>query len=481
MKLSLSIRIFIAYILFSAISAIFIWHSVVKEISPGIRQSTEEGLVDTANLLAEVFREPFISGELSSISSRDILMRYQERNPNALIWGVEKNQLDYSFYITDSDGIVVLDSAMENEGKDFSKWNDVYLTLQGEYGARSTRLNPYDETTNIMYVGAPIISDNDQIVGVVSVSKPTSSLLPYIDKAKSRIIFIISTLALLGLTIGVFMSWWISREIRKIKNYAHKVSIGEKVTLDLSQIRSNEFYDLAKALQNMRTKLDGKSYIEQYIQTLTHELKSPLTGISTSIELIDASMPQDQRQKFLNNIQSETIRLQHLIEELLKLSQLEQKQELKHTSKILLNDQVRELVTIFDAQINQKKIQLNIQSDGDLWIDGDKFWIQQAIINLLDNAVRHTDQGGNIRIKVSRSHSSIEILNSGAHIPEFAIGKLTQKFFSLPDQKSGSRSSGLGLSLVLEIMSLHKGRLNIENISEGVSAQMIFKKMPSDT
>ena len=90
--------------------------------------------------------------------------------------------------MTDAKGIVLLDSSGVAVGQDYSRWNDVYLTLRGEYGARSTRSDPDDASSSVMYVAAPI-RDNGKIIGVVTVAKPNSSLQPYVDRTERRLRF----------------------------------------------------------------------------------------------------------------------------------------------------------------------------------------------------------------------------------------------------------------------------------------------------
>lgn len=96
---------------------------------------------------------------------------------------------------------MLLDSSGQDVGKDYSRWNDVYLTLRGQYGARSTRSDPADETTSVMHVAAPIL-DQGRIIGVVTVAKPNSSLQPYIDRAEQRLLNLGLGLIGLGLLVG---------------------------------------------------------------------------------------------------------------------------------------------------------------------------------------------------------------------------------------------------------------------------------------
>ena len=105
----LGIRIFLVYFLFVGLAGWFVLSTVMDEIRPGVRQSTEETLVDTANLLAEILRDEVKAGRLQQSRLPALLQAYGQRQPQAQIWGVEKTQVNHRIYVTDAKGIVVLD------------------------------------------------------------------------------------------------------------------------------------------------------------------------------------------------------------------------------------------------------------------------------------------------------------------------------------------------------------------------------------
>src|SRR5690606_29695695 len=168
-------------------------------------------------------------------------------------------------------------------GRDYSRWNDVYLTLRGRYGARSTRSDPDDDGSSVMHVAAPVL-DGGRIAGVLTVSKPNRTIEPFIQRSE-RIVRRWG-LVLLGaaLTIGLFAAWWLSRQLAGLQRYASAVTEGRRASLPRS---AGEFRDLGQALETMRDRLEGKQYVERYVHALTHELKSPLTAIRGAAELLE--------------------------------------------------------------------------------------------------------------------------------------------------------------------------------------------------
>ena len=471
----LGIRIFLVYFLFVGLAGYFVLSTVMEEIRPGVRQSTEETLVDTANLLAEFLRDDLKAGNLSESRLHEVLRAYGQRQPQANIWGLEKNQINHRIYVTDAQGIVLLDSAGDAVGEDYSRWNDVYLTLRGEYGARSTPQDAEDPDSSVMYVAAPI-KDGERIIGVVSVAKPNRALQPYIERSQRRLSWLGAGLIGLGLLVGGLLSWWLSGSLRRLTHYAQAVSEGRRA--ELPALRGGELAQLAEAVERMRTELEGKAYVERYVHTLTHELKSPLAAIRGAAELLQGEMPSEQRQRFVANIDQESARMQQLIERLLHLALVEQRQGLEEQVAVPLHELVESLLQAQMARIEAGDLQVENPIAPELVIRGERFLLRQALANLLDNALDFTPPGGVIRFDAALHGERIELrlFNQGGAIPDYALARLSERFYSLPRPGSGRKSTGLGLDFVEEVMQLHGGELHIDNVEGGVLVRLLVRR-----
>ncbi|AIC23385.1 two-component system, OmpR family, sensor histidine kinase CreC [Pseudomonas chlororaphis] len=469
----LAIRIFLVYVLFVGLTGYFVLSTVMEEIRPGVRQSTEETLVDTANLLAEILRDDFKAGTLSENRWPELLKAYGERQPAATIWGLPKNQVNHRIYVTDAEGKVVLDSSGLAVGQDYSRWNDVYLTLRGQYGARSSRSVADDPNSSVMHVGAPI-RDNGRIIGVVTVAKPNSSLQPYVDRTERRLLWYGAGLIGLGLLFGALLSWWLSVALRRLTGYAQAVSEGRRA--ELPHYRGGELEQLATAVEHMRTQLEGKAYVERYVHTLTHELKSPLAAIRGAAELLQSEMPGEQRARFVSNIDSESARMQHLIERLLNLAQVEQRHGLEEREAVPLADLANQVLDSQKARIEGKGLQVEQRIEPGLKLSGEAFLLRQALGNLLENALDFTPAGGVLRLSASRAGDQLRfsLFNQAEPIPDYALARLTERFYSLPRPDSGRKSTGLGLNFVEEVVQLHGGQMRIGNVEGGVEVSLVF-------
>lgn len=153
--MKISLKIFLGYFLLVGLAAWFVLIIFVDEVKPGVRQAMEDALVDTANVLAELALNDVKTGNIETGNFAQSLAQYQARATKANIWGIKKQAADYRVYITNEQGIVIFDSAKLAVGQDYSKWNDVYLTLHGKYGVRSSPAVAGDaQSDTIMYIAA---------------------------------------------------------------------------------------------------------------------------------------------------------------------------------------------------------------------------------------------------------------------------------------------------------------------------------------
>lgn len=470
-KINISLKIFLGYFVLVGLAAWFVLTIFVDEVKPGVRQAMEESLVDTANVLAELAAEDVKHHQIQQGSFAQGLKQYYGRSHKANIWGIKKQHADYRVYITDTKGIVIFDSANLALGQDYSKWNDVYLTLKGKYGVRSSPEVAGDpDGDTVMYVAAPI-KDGNTIIGSLTVAKPNRALLPFIERAQQKIIKWGALLLTLSILIGTLFTWRFTQKIQKLRDYALLVSKGEKATPPTSS--NDELAELALAMQTMRNELDGKQYVQDSVQHLTHELKSPLTAIQGAAELISPNMTPERQQQFLKQIKAQANRLDTIIQNMLGLAALEHQQQLNYLTKVNLKDLIDTQIAHLTEKAKQRNVEINQTTNASPALMAEAFLLGQAIYNVLDNAIDFSPSNSVIKIviEVQNQHAEIRILDQGTGVPEYALSKILDKFYSLPRPHNGQKSTGLGLNFVQEVIKLHHGTFSIQNnLDAGVTA-----------
>lgn len=498
--MSIFLRIWFAFAIVLLAGSYFTLSALQNQIKPSVRQVVEETLADNANIIANLIAPDVANQNIKTPEFHQKIIHILNRKLGAKIWSQQKNTVNQQLYITDAQGIVIYDSRGLATGQDYSRWNDVHLTLHGRYGVRSTRSDPNDSSTSTMFVAAPIIW-NGQLIGVLSLVKPGISVQPYIDLAQREMAIRALWVVVLSLIVSGIVAWWLRHGIEQVRRYALRLTpqntlgeVGDQLTQSVIKKplhfwAARELNELTQAIDNMHEALAGKTYVENYVHTLTHELKSPLTAISASAELLQDDLPSSDRLRFAQNIQEQTQRLQNLIERLLLLAKLEKHQD-HHGQKldkktIQVASHIAQLLQERSAEITTRKFQIDVSIPSDITVQAEPFWFNQALGNILDNAFDFTPQGGCITVSCSKLINEasvskqkngilIQIDNKGEAIPDYALPQIFDRYFSLPRPESGRKSTGIGLTLVREVMALHQGQVQVENVEGGVRVSLAF-------
>jgi two-component system sensor histidine kinase CreC len=462
----IGLRIFLGYFLVVGLAGYFVMRVFVDEVKPGVRQAMEDTLVDTANALAEQAAPDLRAGTIANGRFAAGIAALGRRDLDAKVWNFRKRRVDYRIYVTDARGFVVYDSAGRDVGKDYSRWNDVYLTLRGRYGARSTRSDPNDDASSVMHVAAPIRDEHGRLIGVLTVAKPNARMQPFIDSSRASILRKGGLLLGLSFLVGILVTAWLSRSLATLGRYAKAVTSGERAPPP--ELGRNEIGELGRALATMREKLDGKQYVEQYVQTLAHEMKSPLAAIRAASEILHDEPPAPERARFLANIDSQAARLSAMIDKVLALAAVEYRQSLDRLEQVELSALAQRLGADLAPRLERLELGLDCEIEPGLALRGNAFLLEQALSNLLDNAIEFSPRGGRIGLRLARSGERLvlRVSDRGPGVPEFALPRVFERFYSLP-RPDGGRSSGIGLNFVREVAALHGGEAWLHNREDG--------------
>lgn len=464
--MTLSVRVFLVYFIIVAVAAWYGLDIFRREIDPGVRKAMESSLVDMANLLAELAAEELEDGRLSTGTFAQAVRRYEERTVDARVYDITKRSLDYRVYVTDTQGTVIYDSAGGAVGEDYSAWNNVYLTLRGEYGARSSRRIAGDPTSSEMHVAAPIRID-ERMLGVLTVAYPTALLQPIVERSQTKVRNAGLALLSLALGLGLIVTWGLTRGFNRLEHYARDVARGVATTAP--NFHSREMVTLTYALESMREELEGKQYVERYVQSLAHEMKSPLAAIRGAAELLEEDLPAADRKRFLTNVREQSARLEDVIVRMLELASLEHRRGLENPTKIDIFALATEVLARHVARLGSRSVAIQTRATGMTEVMGERFLLSQAISNVVDNAIDFTPQEGSISVVCEGDDNRVRLTvhDTGPGIPEFAETRIFERFYSLPRPDTGRKGTGLGLPFVRQVAELHGGEASVANSSDG--------------
>jgi two-component system sensor histidine kinase CreC len=471
--------ILLAYLLIVGGGFYYLINRNLEELAPRYLESMEEAIVDNVNILASVIESETQGGKPDQARMRALFDRAFHRRFNAPIYSLTKTQVNARVYVTDAHGIVIYDSREKNnaEGEDYSRWHDVHETLEGRYGARSSREDPENPLSLTLYMAAPIRSKDSTLpIGVVTIGKPAESINELVRAARKRMIIVGLVGAGMILLLGVAFSMWVTAPITRLTQYARAVRDGRVAKVPhLAGREGREVRELREAFEEMRAAIEGKAYVERYVQTLTHEIKSPLSAIRGAAEILNENPPEDARVRFAGNITTEAGRIQRIVDQLLQLASLEARKAHAKMTALDLASVARETINALQPVAQAAGIELVPDApSAPVMMRGDRALLSQALGNLLQNALEFTPSGGRVVLRVNareKKQGAKEVIacveDNGSGIPDYAEGRLFEKFYSLARPRSGVKSTGLGLSLVREIAHLHGGDVSVANRTDG--------------
>ncbi|WP_242873680.1 two-component system sensor histidine kinase CreC [Pseudacidovorax intermedius] len=464
-------RIFLAVLLIYVAGISWLLWRVVGDIDPRYRESAEEAQVEIAQLMATLVEQDVIAGAIDTRRLEPLFRALYAREFSAQIYNLHKQKVELRVYVTDRSGRVIYDSTGRALGADYSRWIDVSRTLAGSYGARATRDVEGDPLSSVLYVGAPIRWAGE-IVGMVGVGKPVQSFGQFVEDARERVIWVGAGSAAALLVLALIVSVWLVRPFGLTADYIRWLRT-QRGFHPLRMLRRAAAMGRA-AVQEMGDALTGRNYVADYVQTFTHEIKSPLSAIRGAAELLqEAGMPPEERERFLANIGRESERIQQLVDRMMELTALETRRVLDQVQPVALGALLREAAAGAAPAAARRGIVFDVQGlredIGEVHAEGDPLLLRQAVGNLLDNAIDFSPEGGTVRLslRLQGRRGVIAVRDQGPGIPAYAQAQVFQKFYSLARPHSQKKSTGLGLAFVREIAALHGGAIALGNAEGG--------------
>lgn len=431
-----------------------------------------EKLRTNALLMGEVLREQLHDGEPKVI---------QEKVKSLA------DELELRITVLNPQGMVLGDSETEPwEMENHSDRTEVIKAMKDGFG-QSTR--PSDTLGyNMKYVAVRVI-DNGNLLGVVRFAMPLSEVQLEMQVIYRAVLLGAIVALVIALTIAFFVSSSMTSPIREMKEIAQRLSQGDfsrKVRIK----SQDELGELGKSLNTMADELQAKMenlkrmdrVRTDFVANVSHELKTPLTLIKGYIETLEDKAINDTKNagKFISIIKDHTDRLSNIIDDLLSLSELELSKDSIEKSEFDLKSLLDDILLGFGHALAAKQQKLTIEPQGQNFkIKADRDKVEQVFVNLIDNAVKYTNDGGRIEICLVEQNGGIVVTveDNGIGIPREDLDRVFERFYRVDKARSRQLGgTGLGLGIAKHIVLAHKGEIRIESdVNRGTT---VFVRLP---
>jgi signal transduction histidine kinase len=430
----------------------------------------EERMIDSAFLVGEQYKGMLDAG--------GVLDAAQQARLTGAVQTYE-GRIRARIQVLSTNGVVLADSSTNAApAAGLSGLPEVQSALRGKYRARFALTD--DRQYLFYYVALPIQRDG-KVCGVVYLSRHTGHVTKISIKLQQFQRLTTALAIVAGLILAVILAYSLTSRLRKLTVAATAFARGQ-APLDVRVGGRDEIAELARAIGQMATELQRTNqYNREFIATVMHELKMPVTAIQGAAELLEhgAFAKEEARVKFLGNIRFESERLARMIWELGELTKLDT--EIPHAPKETVDYGacVREIVERFETTLDSAHaaIQVNLPAKP-VFAKIIPGRIEQVLGNLLDNAVRYTPATGRIGVTVEpgADHTvSTTVRDTGCGIAPANLGKVFGRFFTTePRDRPRDYGSGLGLAIAKSIIENHRGTITVES-APGQGATFCFR------
>ncbi|NLM13275.1 MAG: cell wall metabolism sensor histidine kinase WalK [Epulopiscium sp.] len=384
-------------------------------------------------------------------------------------------EIEARVIVVDAQGFEAYDSNRTEQTPDNKKthvYKEILQALQGNDKAEK-------QSNNIINAAASIVDEN-KIIGAVMISAPIDDMVNKTLNTIRRQLYLLTILvSMITGILAFFASGIITNPLKRMLKVIQKITEGH---LDQKiEIKGrDELAELGNAFNHMTQqilKMDQSR--QEFVSNVSHELKTPLSSIKVLSEslLFQEDVPVEMYKEFFKDINSEVDRLTAIVNDLLILVKLDQKEVPLTIKNINLNTLIQEILKRLHPLANKKNIELIYESFRDVYAEVDEMKITLAISNLVENGIKYTPEDGIVKVTVDADHQNafIKVMDTGIGIPEEDHDKIFQRFYRVDktrDRETGG--TGLGLSITYRTILLHQGSIKL-NSKEGEGSEFIVR------
>ena len=304
----------------------------------------------------------------------------------------------------------------------------------------------------------------------------TGAISSYSDLPAS-LMSVVLYMSLISLGTGTILSFTLSniplKPVNSVIDMMNRLAAGDfgarlvvkKPYRNLTVVR-----DLGDSFNKMASELEQTQLLRSdFVNNFSHEFKTPIVSIAGFAKLLKrGNLSPEEQSQYIGIIEEESLRLADMATNMLNLSKVENQQLLSDVRKYNLSEQVRDCVLLLENKWEAKELELELDFD-EHYIEASEELVRQALINLIDNAVKFSPVGGKVSVDVSEDKTDVvtSVSNTGSTIAEENLKKIFQKFYQEDESHSG-KGNGIGLAIVDRVVKLHGGEVFAQS-ADGVT------------
>lgn len=283
---------------------------------------------------------------------------------------------------------------------------------------------------------------------------------------------IIIVFAASSFAVSAVMTFFASKiplkPVNKIINHINRLASGDyKARMEVGELweKHPSMSELTNSLNRLSEELESTEMLRSdFINNFSHEFKTPIVSITGFAKLIKrGNLSEEQREEYLEIIEEESMRLSKMATNVLNLTKVENQTILTEVTTFNLSEQLRDSVLLLSEKWEKKDLEFLIDF-GEHDIEANEELLKQVWINLLDNAIKFSPEGGTIKLQILESAQmlSVSITNSGGEISPEHQKRIFNKFYQV-DESHAAEGNGIGLAIVKRVTELHNGTVFVQS------------------
>ena len=463
MKSTLYLKFIFIYIVFGFLSLFTAATLTENLVSTPIFNRVSNSMYREATMVANNYLPGYFSGELTESDAQMILS------------GIE-TQLDAAVWFVSKDGKVILSAQSGNYPSAPDSIKDFDPAESGSNRSQTGDYHGYFDN-DVITVTVPVTYGYSP-KGYLMIHQYTSVVDTMTDTLMRGVYITFIVIFLLSFIILLAFHFLVYRPLHKITEAATQYASGN-LEYEIPVTTEDEMGYLSASLNYMSSQLrDMEDYQKKFVANVSHDFRSPLTSIKGYVQaMTDGTIPPELHEKYLNIILFEVERLTDLTTDLLTLNEFDTKELLLDKTTFDIQEVIKNTALSFEGVCTPKhiSIQLLLLPDA-VFVCADKRKIQQVLYNLIDNAIKFSENESSVFVEVSGKNDKIfvSVKDQGIGIPKKELNKIWERFYK-SDLSRGKdkKGTGLGLAIVKEVIQAHDEHINVIS-TEGVGTEFIF-------
>lgn len=377
--------------------------------------------------------------------------------------------IDATIFVVDENGNCIYISGNQKDAPEYNQPIDSKVlrkALRSKYSEKGT-LN--GALKNICFVVSFPIEYNGVAQGVVFATVPMRAANTYTVGTLKTVILCAVTVLIFAFCVTYVVSAQMSRPLRNMAQVVKKIESGD-FSAKVPVGRHDEIGQLAEALNKMTVSIGALENMRRsFVSSVSHELKTPMQTISGFVDgILDGTIPENEREKYLRIVSEETKRLSRLVNSMLQLSRLESEKMKLNKTTFNISDMLISVFLSFEKKVEEKNINIvGLDLLKPLSLTADRDLIYQVVYNLTENAIKFTPNGGEISVKCLADKQSVKlsIRNTGDGLTQKEMTQIFDRFYKTDRSRSVDKGGvGFGLYIVKTIVSLHGGYISVGSV-----------------